>query len=177
MIDDIANHFHKRNVDILAPRYYQMIKRRNLLILGYQWLKCKFKELSVPGLHIYGWFVSNDLLPYFYGASTITLIQRKKILNSGNLSIGFSFGKVVVGPNVGNVGEILKSTGNPTFSPDDNDSIFVAVNSGLDLQRQGKGKSNYECARRHFSTHAVCMKLYEIYRSALDIRMSSVNRN
>lgn len=165
MVDDVARYFHKKNIEVLAPRYYQMVKRRNLLILGYQWLRCRLKEILIPGLHIYGWFVSNELLPYFYGASNISLIQRKKILNSGNLPMGFFFGKVVVGPNVGNVGEILESTGNPSFSADDNCSIFDAVDKAFKLQNIGKGLLNSKYAEVNYSTHVICKKMYEIYNN------------
>lgn len=49
----------------------------------------------------------------------IALLQRVKILNSGSLPLNFYFGNVVVGPDVGNVGEILKKTGNPVFNVED----------------------------------------------------------
>ena len=177
LVDKVSKYFHTKGVELLAPGYYRIVKRRNVMMLCRQWLKIKLKELMTPGLHIYGRFVPNELLPYFYGASEVALIQRKKILNSGNLPIGFYFGRVVVGPNVGNVGEILESTGNPSFSPDDNDSIFAAVNLGLDLQSRGKGVTNCEYARKYFSTRAVCTKLYDIYRSALDTKIAAIDIN
>lgn len=168
IVDEVARYFHSKKIELLAPGYYRIAKRRNFLMLGCQWLKVRLKELMTPGLHIYGWFVPNDLLPYFYGASDVALIQRKKILNSGNLPLGFYFGKVVVGPNVGNVGEILESTGNPTFLPDDNDSIIDAVNKAFELHKYGKGLLNSQYAEMNFSTHIICKKMYEIYESTLN---------
>ncbi len=47
----------------------------------------------------------------------VVWILRNRILNSGNVPLAFSLGKVVVGPNVGNVGNILNKYRNPVFSP------------------------------------------------------------
>ena len=86
-----------------------------------------------------------------FSAADIVFIQRKQILNSGNLPMGFAAGKVVVGPQVGNVGEILKSTGNPTFNPDNEQSVVEAVKKGLALVKQGLGERNKNFALSQWS--------------------------
>jgi hypothetical protein len=52
--------------------------------------------------------VDDNILPYYYAASDLAFIHRVKILNSGNAIMPMLFGKVVVGPDVGNVGVLLK---------------------------------------------------------------------
>ena len=60
-------------------------------------------QLIAPTLAGKG-FVSDQELPLYFGAADVVFIQRVKILNSGNLPLGFYYGKVVVGPNLGDVG-------------------------------------------------------------------------
>lgn len=67
--------------------------------------------------------VSDEELPYYFKACDVALISRMKILNSGNLPLNYYFGNIVVGPNVGNVGCILKNTNNFVFNVNDRDSI------------------------------------------------------
>jgi hypothetical protein len=79
------------------------------------------------------------------------MIQRKRILNSGNLPMGFYFGKPVVGPDVGNVGEILRSTGNPVFDPEDCASVAASLSRGFECANAGMGDANRCFADREWS--------------------------
>lgn len=54
--------------------------------------------------------IDNCDLPYYMAASDVIFIQRKDILNSGNVPLAFLYHKVVVGPKVGNIGELLSET-------------------------------------------------------------------
>ena len=81
--------------------------------------------------------------------------------------MGFAAGKVVVGPQVGNVGEILKSTGNPTFNPDNEQSVVEAVKKGLALVKQGLGERNKNFALNQWSTHKVSLLLIDKYNLVL----------
>lgn len=82
-------------------------------------------------------------------ASDIIFIQRNDVLNSGNLPLGFFSKSIVVGPNVGNVGSILKNTGNPVFSPYDKHSLYEAMDYSLNMLAQGNelGRMNYEYSK------------------------------
>lgn len=104
--------------------------------------------------------ISNQDLPYYIIASDLLFIQRKRILNSGNLPLGFLFKKVVVGPDYGNISNILKESGNPMFNPNDMDSIVQALNQGYKLTQTRKGEENYLYAKQHFSLQRVS----ELYR-------------
>lgn len=165
--DQIVAHYNSRGYDLLAPAYIKVVKRRNLIMLVFQWMRWKYICLTKKGIHIFGRFVSNDLLPCFFAAADIMIIQRKKILNSGNLPLGFLMGNVVVGPKVGNVGEILEETGNPTFDPDDPDSLFKAVDKALLLNKDCKGRENRLYAEQNFATKIIARKLDSIYKACL----------
>lgn len=102
--------------------------------------------------------VDESLIPCYFTAADIVFLQRKKILNSGNLPLAFSAGKPVVGPNVGNVGEILKESGNYTFDPNDENSVSMALNHALsDMKIKGDslGMRNHEYAIKNMTPQNV----------------------
>lgn len=113
-----------------------------------------------------GWVSVKDLSRSF-AAADVVLIQHVHTLNSGNLPLAFHFGKVVVGPDCGNVGEILRETGNPVFDPRDMASVARALKEGFELARRCKGDENARYAREHWNFKAIAEAHDGLYRSAL----------
>lgn len=113
-----------------------------------------------------GWISVKDLSRGF-AAADVVLIQHVQTLNSGNLPLAFHFGKVVVGPDRGNVGEILRETGNPVFDPRDEASVARALKEGFELAQRGKGEENARYAREHWNFKAVAEAHDGLYRSTL----------
>ncbi len=106
-------------------------------------------------------------MQYHFNASDVHLIQRLKSLNSGSLILGFAFKKVVVGPNYGSIGEILRETGNPTFDPYDNNSIIEAVKKGKDLVESNKGVENYDYAKMNWDLSIIANKHISLYKDCV----------
>lgn len=147
------------------PRYHNPIKRL-LSLAGYFLVPC-FLRIK----HIYAGMsdqlIDNDILPYYLAASDVILIQRKQILNSGNVPLAFQFGKVVVGPAIGNIKEWLQSTGNPLFNPNDILSIGNALNKARQLVAKDKGKENYQYACKKMNQERVAKMYIEAYIEAM----------
>ena len=165
MVQKIAMEFIKKNIYILAPSY-ETLTQNGLR----DKLKSTLKKIHLKRKHIicsgYGnGKVPIEMTPYYYGASSIAIIQRKRILNSGILPLAFLMGKVVVGPNIGNVGLLLTETGNPTFDINDDDSIIKAVNKARMLAKNNFGENNTKYALEHFSTQKVSTILFNYYKS------------
>ena len=165
LLDIVLKFYKNKGIEILSPNYIRYKRSSSLYHTIKIWLKCRMTEIRKPGLHINGWVVSNEELPYYYGASDIAFIQRKKILNSGNLPMAFLMGKVVVGPDIGNVGEILKKTGNPTFDVTNDESVIDAVGRALDMSKGCKGYLNQIYANQYFSTSKISNQIYTLYNS------------
>lgn len=108
-------------------------------------------------------FVPPDNLPYFAEAADVLVIPRKKLLNSGNLQLGFTFGNVVVGPDEGVVGEILRATGNPVFNPENPASLSRAFGSAKELAAEGKGIENRSYAKEHWNWKTVSQSHVSFY--------------
>jgi glycosyltransferase involved in cell wall biosynthesis len=90
-----------------------------------------------------------------------------KVLNSGLLPLAFTFGKVVVGPDLGNVGEILKQCGNPVFDPKNYRSASVALMQGIELSKEGKGEENYLYAKENWSQEATQEKYEKLFEELI----------
>lgn len=113
-------------------------------------------------------FVAEADAQIYLNACDVLLIPRLKVLNSGNITLGLTFGKVVVGPDSWDVGELLKETGNPTFDPDRPETAATAVEQGFRLAREGViGPRNQQRALAEWSA-AQCGDLYvNLFRNVL----------
>ncbi|MCR5186176.1 MAG: hypothetical protein K6D97_03565 [Clostridia bacterium] len=108
--------------------------------------------------------VSDEDVPYYYGICDIAFIQRVKILNSGNAFMPMLFGKVVVGPDTGNVGMTLKKWGYPVFDVNNLSTVCVAVQKGLDMSRQKLPSNEIQNKQKGvYSTKNIMEKLYSFY--------------
>lgn len=103
-------------------------------------------------------------LPYYMSASDVIFIQERNALNSVNIPLAFLFHKIVVGPNTGNIGELLKNTGNPTFNPNHKADIIRALKMAWQLSTWGKGEMNYTYALENMSIDKVGKQYAEVYR-------------
>ncbi len=94
--------------------------------------------------------IDNCDLPYYMAASNVIFIQRKGQLNSVNIPLAFLFHKVVIGPDSGNIGELLRNTGNPVFRSDKKQDIIRALKEARHLSARGKRGSELRvCDKKH----------------------------
>jgi glycosyltransferase involved in cell wall biosynthesis len=110
-------------------------------------------------------FIPDDLMQCYFCAADVVLLQRLEILNSGNLPMAFAAGKVVVGPNVGNVGEILREMGNFTFDPQHTETAVEALRKALDNIAKGEEYKAY--AMKHWSSDIIANQLLKHYSNVL----------
>lgn len=154
LIYSIVQHFPK--VICLCPRFIKggLSKFKWYKDIAYAYNMFKVRK---QGIYANWTFVPEDKIPNYFNAADIVLIQRKEILNSGNLPLGFSAGKIVVGPRKGNVGAILQETGNPTFDPEDKASLINAVRQAILLLKENNvvGEKNYQKAITEWTPDSV----------------------
>lgn len=154
LIFNLKEKLDMNEYQVVAPGFFQgKIIKRNIIegflnLLKAIKFRCKGMKFSLNP-------VSDDKMQLYFCAADLVLIQRPYILNSGNLPMGFAAGKVVVGPDVGNVGEILKKTGNPVFDATSIKSLIVSIKQGIVLSQNGLGQKNREYAYRKWNTEFV----------------------
>ena len=112
-------------------------------------------------------FVKEEDAQYYLNASDILLIPRIDELNSGNITLGCTFGLVVMGRDGGDIGEILKATANPVFNPKNPTSIHQAVIKALELIDVGHGFNNKKIALKDWDIDMVSNMYYNFYKETL----------
>lgn len=160
---------------LLAPRFFPFEKRphnkkcinRFLSVLGYHVVRPLFRYFHTR-LGLEKELVSNEDLPVYFAAADVVFIQRINILNSGNIPTSFLFKKVVVGPDCGNITEILRTTANPIFDPADDKSIVAALEKAYSLSNVGKGIGNYQYALAKWGVEKICREYMKLYEKCLD---------
>ena len=158
---------------LLAPGFYQLfLRRKNIFLLSVQLVKAFYYKLR--GVHFMNEFIPHNMVETFLCASDVLMIQRAVILNSGNLSLGFHAGKIVVGPNIGNVREILEETGNPVFDPNDIPSVTKAIQEGFRLKDTELPQQNADYAMTNWNVSDVARKHIEVYQ---EIRKINTDEN
>lgn len=96
-------------------------------------------------------FIQEEDAHYYLNASDFLFIPRTNELNSGNITLGCTFGLVVVGKDSADIGEILNETGNPTFTVGDDESLKRAIKKAYQLNEVRHGAKNRTLALRDWS--------------------------
>lgn len=76
-------------------------------------------------------YVPKEEFSLMLSASDVVFVPRIESLNSGMVFLGLTFSKTVVGPDIGNISEVLKMFDYPLFDPSDNKSVERALNKAI----------------------------------------------
>jgi beta-1,4-mannosyltransferase len=104
----------------------------------------------------------------YLNAADLLFIPRFNTLNSGNVALGFTFGKVVVGPDYGVIGEDLKKCGNPVFDPYRIETVAAAIREGFILAQSGHGEKNRDYAETEMGWDMIADKTVNAYQTVLN---------
>ena len=97
-------------------------------------LKESFRKKHQPPEYLFSYtFIPQNELELKMAAADIVLIPRINTLNSGNVFLGLSFEKKLVGPQCGNIKEQLEEFNFPVFDPYNRKSIFGALKECIEL--------------------------------------------
>jgi hypothetical protein len=154
------------------------VSDRRLVIAGrIQWPSRKWRPVEYaylwgrthldPRVSIADEFVPDNMVATYLAAADAVIIPRTQTLNSGNVALGFTFGRVVAGPNEGVVGEVLRETGNPTFDANAPASVGSALDEARRRQELGKGVSNQDYAYSKMEWSSIAEQHEEVYRQLM----------
>ncbi|WP_053971342.1 glycosyltransferase [Mangrovimonas sp. ST2L15] len=147
LISKAFSYLPGNNKVLLAPgwkvlrREIGYIRLREWIWKWDKWIASKQKRKRIN----LGFIAEEDAHLYLNSADFL-FIPRTNELNSGNITLGCTFGLVVVGKDGADIGEILEETGNPTFKVDNDDSLRKAVLKALELKNVGHGAKNRKLA-------------------------------
>jgi hypothetical protein len=149
-----------------APDKLLLVSRWREKLATVSWIRLKYWIRDLQRLYYrmhprfnfnYGFVEESDTQLYL-NAADVLFIPRRHVLNSGNVTLGMTFGRVVVGPDSLDVGALLKETGNPVFDPEAPETAGDAVERGLTLANGGqlgaanRAKALTEWTARHCAT-------------------------
>lgn len=153
-----------RSYYFLMPGFYRgKILRKNIIkSIKTLWLTIKYQIIAWKNnLHVSHKYISDEDVPFYMASADVLLVQRLKILNSGNISLAMLAGIPVVGPNVGNVGWMLQQSGNKCFNVKNTDELpRIIENAVCD---SCIGKSNKFFAEKNLSTSFVAKETKLVY--------------
>ena len=133
------------------------------LILKKNYRIFNLKKFST-NIRIFANPISDDLLVSICKSTDILLIIRDNSLNSGNISLGFSFGCYVIGPEIGNIGELLKQNNNMVY-PINNIQYKNIVNQSLKNINSKIIENNKNTALKDWDWGKLAKEFYEILKS------------
>lgn len=155
---------------LLAPRYFP----HPFHPVWHRGIKRLFSRIAYLSATVATWplacritslrgLIPDQELPFYVAAADVVFIQRTDILNSGNVTLGFLFGKVVVGPDKGNIGEVLRQTGNPVFNPESPESVDRALAEAARLSAEGHGERNRRFATENLTPGRIARMYAALY--------------
>lgn len=169
LLKKLSRSLEKEHISLLVPSFSIVNRRCGVYKFIRSYLKFLVLKLLYPHIINRGTYIEDEEIPYYYGCADVALIHRLETLNSGNVPLGLWMGKVIVGPNVGNVGEILQNSGNLVFDTNDVTSISKKVIDGFTLYKEGLGKKNHEYAQNTMSSLMIASQHLSYYKSIINL--------
>ena len=151
---------------LVVPRWYSYMPGRRTPI---KWILFRIRILLDrfnKELRLNQHFVSEEELQMYMNASDIVFLPRFESLNSGVLILAYSFNKIVVGPSIGSIGELLSLSDNPSFEPGDIDDATLKIKEGLKLSN--KKVNNYAFAEKYMNWDMVINKHIQLYKEIIN---------
>lgn len=164
----LRKYLKKNEYYILAPGFFRTVIIRKNIFLAIKALILTIKYNIIArynDIHISCKFVPDEILPIYLRAADFMLIQRKKILNSGNVSLAMLAGLPIIGPNDGNVESLLRNTGNYIFDKDNLDNLPEIINKISSDKKLGQ--QNYNYAQNNLTTSSVVDSLISFYKTCI----------
>lgn len=121
-------------------------------------------------IHLKEGFIPSEHVQYYMNASDVVVVARDDTLNSGVVPLGLTFGKVVVGPSTGVIGEILKNTGNPTFDSSDSETVARAMKVALKKTTTDLPDQNKIYAEHELSWSAIADQHVNVMKRTIDAK-------
>lgn len=157
-----------------VPRKHLLVSRWRERLADVAWIRLKYwlRDLTRlfhqlhPRHHFNYGFVEEEDTQLYLNAADVLFIPRFHVLNSGNVTLGMTFGRVVVGPDAWDVGELLRETGNPTFDPDRPETAAAAVEEAFRLAKAGAvGASNRTRALRDWGVETCAAQYGQVFEA------------
>ena len=165
LIENTYRNLELQNKFLLVSSWRENLAQVSWIRLKY-WLRdlTRLYHRLHPRHHFHYGFVEEADTQLYLNAADVLFIPRFHVLNSGNVTLGMTFGRVVVGPDSWDVGELLRETGNPVFDPDRPETAINAMEEGFRLAEEGRiPAANRERALAEWTPEKCAEKYVALY--------------
>ena len=116
-------------------------------------------------------FIPNSKMSELLCSCDVVFLPRASSLNSGNIPLAFTYGCVVVGPDIGNIGLILKQSGNPVYNITNfHSSIRSAIGKCFDVSTLNiTSKNNKDIALRKWDWSLIAKNYISLFREVAGV--------
>lgn len=112
-----------------------------------RWRRWRWRRWSNSrGMVSFGSYIPDEEICRFFGAADVVLVVRESTLSSGIPNLAMTFGKMVIGPDVGGVPEFIEGSGNILYDPTSAASLARAMEQSTSADRETIGRKNREIA-------------------------------
>ena len=156
------------NKVLLAPKW--TINRRKIgyiRLREWVWKFEKWLAKQNKNKRINLGFIEDNDAHLYLNAADFLFIPRTRELNSGNITLGCTFGLVVVGADTADIGEILKQTGNPTFTVGNSKSLANAIKKAFELTLLNHGQTNRHNALLNWDIKTISKQYHDQMQNIL----------
>lgn len=109
-------------------------------------------------------YIPNDEIQDYMNAADVVVLPFEKVLTSGSALLAMSFGRAVIAPEIGCVGDVLDSDGGFTYDPDRVRGLFTAMERSLGADLNTMGRYNYQKVKQ-YDWEMVGRRTRDIYES------------
>ncbi len=103
----------------------------------------------------------------FLKAADVLFVPRANTLNSGLPFLTWSFDRVVVAPDCGNISECMKAMDNPLYDPGNIDSAVLAIKKGMELSQGLEAGELFNRASERYRPEIISNKTKEFINQVL----------
>jgi len=163
---------HSEERNLLVEAFDHLSARSKKLVVAGRFLPLSRRELRYwrlrydPRIDIHEGWIPDEEVQLYLRAADVLIIPREGVLNSGNVALGFTFGRPVVGPDEGVIGEVLTKTGNPVYEPGNAEALAEAIGRVKDFQKQ-IGEQNKSYASKKMNWEKVASHHLDLYYDVL----------
>lgn len=167
---------HQAEIDLLVAAGKHLERIGGILIIAGKLGRLARKKLRRYASKLFFWrsaniqliehFIPDEHIQSLIESAHVVLIPRVKSLNSGNVALGFTFGKIVVGPSVGVIGEELQRQSNPVFDPNDPGTLGQAFDAAKQAINEQRGGRNLAYANDVLNWQRIANEHCSVYRWA-----------
>lgn len=114
--------------------------------------------------------IPDEQMQVYLNAADILISPRMDSLNSGLIPLGFSFGLTVLGPATGNMQNILEQSGNPSYNPQNLNTLDESLQQAKQLAKANKGAKNLQFAQQNWSWQRVGEQHLQAYQKIINLQ-------